>query len=37
LLSGPSDNAGQGLMRLRVVTQFALVCAIMAVLYLTVG
>ena len=37
MLSGPSENAGQTLMRLRVVGQFALVCVIMAILWVAVG
>jgi hypothetical protein len=37
LISGPSAHAGQSLMRLRVVTQFALICVIMALFYVSVG
>jgi len=35
LLSGRSGNASQGYMRLRVVTQFALICVMMAILYMS--
>lgn len=37
MLSGHSENASQTLMRLRVVAQFALICVIMAILYVSVG
>ncbi len=35
LISGRSENASQTGMRLRVVTQFALICVIMTILYAT--
>lgn len=35
--SGRSENGSQAFMRSRVVVQFALVCAIMAMLYVAVG
>jgi hypothetical protein len=34
MLSGPSEDGSQMFMRVRVVAQFTLVCAIMAMLYL---
>ena len=34
-LAGRDDNASQSFMRFRVVTQFALICVIMAVLYVS--
>ncbi len=37
LLAGPTDNATQTGMRARVVTQFTVICAIMAGLYLAAG
>lgn len=37
MLLGHSENASQTFMRLRVVAQFALICVIMAILYVSVG
>jgi TRAP-type C4-dicarboxylate transport system permease small subunit len=37
LISGRSEDASQSFMRLRVVTQFVLVCVIMAILSVSVG
>ena len=35
LISGRSDNASQSFMRFRVVAQFAAICVIMAILYVS--
>ena len=35
LMSGHSDNASQSFMRFRVAAQFALICVIMAMLYVS--
>lgn len=36
-ISGQSENTSQTVMRMRVAAQFALVCVIMAILYVSVG
>ena len=37
MISGRSDNDSQNFMRFRVVAQFALICVIMAIVYVSAG